>query len=248
KSTTRARDGLYTYDAVARLRDAQLVGAERLQEYLNQLEVQKLTKRLKERTEYREFGALGHALQHTDCRPIILIDEIDKADSDFPNDLLLELEELRFEIPETEEKIPAVDQTPLKPIIIITSNCEKPLPEPFLRRCLYFFVEFPDEDLLLQIIDKRFRLTLEQDQLVAKAVDRFYEIRDLLKEQPGNRPPGTSEFLEFLAALLNKSHHSLAQAQKDLENLANRKPLLGTLLKTQRDQRLYQEAFSTQDE
>ncbi len=248
KSTSRARDGLYTYDAVARLRDAQLVGAERLQDYLDETELQDLAERLRNRTKYRELGALGEALQHTDCRPILLIDEIDKADTDFPNDLLLELEERRFEIPETGEQIPPPGQQPKTPIIVITSNCSKPLPEPFLRRCLYFFVEFPDEDLLLQIVDKRFTLTKKQDELVAKAVDRFFEIRDLLKERPGSRPPGTSEFLEFLTALLRKSKQSLPQARKDLENLANRQPLLGTLLKTQIDQKLYRDTFSPEDE
>jgi MoxR-like ATPase len=162
--------------------------------------------------------------------------------------LLLELEERRFEIPETGEQIPSPGQQPKTPIIVITSNCSKPLPEPFLRRCLYFFVEFPDEDLLLQIVDKRFTLTKKQDELVAKAVDRFYEIRDLLTARPGSRPPGTSEFLEFLTALLRKSKQSLPQARKDLENLANRQPLLGTLLKTQADQKLYRDTFSPEDE
>ena len=136
KSTTRARDGLYTYNAVARLRDAQLVGTnlQQLKEFIGDDETKKLKERLQDKKNYREFGALGKALQTHPHRPILLIDEIDKADSDFANDLLLELEELRFEIPETgEPPFPTPEQ---KPIIFITSNQEKPLPEPFLRRCL----------------------------------------------------------------------------------------------------------------
>jgi MoxR-like ATPase len=138
KSTSRARDGLYTFDAVARLRDAQLLGFDpkRLQEYLGVEESQKLKDRLRDKTCYREFGPLGAALRQPHTRPIVLIDEIDKADSDFPNDLLLELDQLCFGVPETGETI---SPPPQKPIILITSNREKPLPEPFLRRCLYFY-------------------------------------------------------------------------------------------------------------
>lgn len=242
KSTTRARDGLYTYDAVARLRDAQLMGTQpqQLEEFLGKEETDRLKQRLQDKKNYREFGALGQALQEHPYRPILLIDEIDKADSDFANDLLLELEELRFEIPETRESFPTPKH---KPIIFITSNREKPLPEPFLRRCLYFFVNFPDSTRLENIIDKRFgQLAEEKETLVKKAVNRFYEIRQLLKNIPGSRPPGTSEFIEFLTALLNRE--DVEQALKDLENLSKRSPLLGTLLKTQQDQESYQKKSS----
>ncbi|MEB3217691.1 MAG: MoxR family ATPase [Nostocales cyanobacterium 94392] len=238
KSTTRARDGLYRYDAIARLRDAQLMGTnpQQLQELLGIVEIGGLKKRLQDKKNYREFEALGKALQEHNYRPILLIDEIDKADSDFANDLLLELEELRFEIPETGESYPTPKH---KPIIFITSNREKPLPEPFLRRCLYFFVEFPQEDQLKKIIDKRFGdLTKDKEKIVEQAMNRFYEIRAELTNRPGSRPPGTSEFLEFLTALLNRN--DVEKALEDLNNLSEKLPLLGTLLKTKQDQEIYQ--------
>jgi len=241
KSTTRARDGFYTYDAVARLRDAQLIGSdpERLRNYLGDEEVKKLEVRLADKTKYRTFGEFGNALRKQTYRPILLIDEIDKADSDFANDLLLELDELRFEIPDTEEKF----QPPThKPIILITSNREKPLPEPFLRRCLYYYVEFPDTEHLNKIISKRFGdLAHSKSEVVKKAVEQFKAIRELLKKQPGSRPPGTSEFLEFLTALIQE-RESIADAIKELDNLGNELPLLGTLIKTKADQDLYRKS------
>ncbi len=241
KSTTRARDGLYTYDAVARLRDAQLMGTgpRRLQEFLGIIETGQLKKRLEDKKNYRTFGALGKALQKHDRRPILLIDEIDKADSDFANDLLLELEELRFEIPETGESFPTPEH---KPIIFITSNHEKPLPEPFLRRCLYFFIKFPNQQQLKEIIDKRFgESEKNKEELVNQAMTRFYEIRELLEDKPGSRPPGTSEFIEFLTALLDRK--DVDKALKDLNDLSEKLPLLGTLLKTKQDQELYQKLY-----
>ncbi|NET31340.1 MAG: MoxR family ATPase [Cyanothece sp. SIO1E1] len=240
KSISRARDGLYTYDAVARLRDAQLMGSdpEQLQDYLGKQESDRLKQRLKDRTRYREFGPLGEALQPQSRRPIVLIDEIDKADNDFANDLLLELDELRFEVPETGETFSKPEQVP---IIIITSNREKPLPEPFLRRCLYFYVTFPSKDRLIEIVRRRFGERSQKQKLVEAAVNHFDDIRGLLSGQPGSRPPGTSEFLEFLDALLDKPED---QALKDLQNLANRLPLLGVLLKTQQDQTLYRQKIS----
>ena len=244
KSVSRARDGLYRYDAVARLRDAQLVGSDpkQLKELLKD-EYEKLEERLKDKTKYRAFGPLGKALQHKDQRPVLLIDEIDKADSDFCNDLLLELDELRFEVPETDEKIPAPEQ---KPIIIITSNREKPLPEPFLRRCLYFYVDFPAEARLREIVDRRFGgLKKDQDKVVVAALERFYDLRKLLEQQPGSRAPGTSEFLEFLTVLLDKP---VAEARADIENLGERLPLLGTLLKSQETQKLVRDRLKQQGE
>ncbi len=237
KSTTRARDGLYSYDAIARLRDAQLMGTnpQQLQDFLGFSEAGKLKERLYNKKKYREFAALGQSLQEHSHRPILLIDEIDKADSDFANDLLLELDQLRFEIPETRESFPTPKN---KPIIFITSNREKPLPEPFLRRCLYFFVDFPEQEQLKNIIKQRFgQLAENQELLVTKAIDRFYDIRSKIENVPGSRPPGTSEFIEFLTALLNRE--DVEQALKDLENLSNRLPLLGILLKTKQDQELY---------
>jgi MoxR-like ATPase len=175
KSTSRAREGLYFYDAVARLRDAQLMGTDpqRLTDFLGEGETQKLKERLGDRCHYREFRPLGEAIRNTQSRSVVLIDEIDKADSDFPNDLLLELDTLGFEVPETgEPPIPPPEQ---KPIIIITSNREKPLPDPFLRRCLYFYVAFPDDQQLLEIIKRRFGKTnRKQKQLIDTAVKQFY--------------------------------------------------------------------------
>lgn len=243
KSTLRARDGLYTFDAVARLRDAQLMGTDpqRLNEYLEE-ESERLKERLKDKTKYRKLGPLGEALKAPPYPAIVLIDEIDKADSDFPNDLLLELDQHCFEIPETGEQIPAPEEDK-KPIILITSNREKPLPEPFLRRCLYFYVGFPDahSGKLEDIILKRFgKLKRGEEALIKSAVAHFYEVRALLHKQPGSRPPGISELLEFLTALKSMS---LKQANADLQNLANRLPLLGTLLKTKPDQDLYRRTF-----
>jgi len=248
KSRSRARDGLYQFDAVARLRDAQLVGSDpgRLETFLTRDESEKLKRRLRNRKEYREFGPLGEALRQEKYRPIVLIDEIDKADSDFPNDLLLELDELRFEIPETGERIPDPKKTAVKPIIIITSNREKPLPGPFLRRCLYFYLTFPEPSQLIEIISKRFgKLEQNQAQLVEEAVEHFYEVKDLLKGQPGSRPPGTSEFLEFLGALLKQPAE---KSHDDLQQLGKRLPLLGALLKTKSDQELYHARFGFGDD
>jgi MoxR-like ATPase len=243
KSTLRARDGLYRYDAVARLRDAQLIGSDpkRLQEYIGKEESDELKERLKDKKSYREMGALGEALRDPQYRSIVLIDEIDKADSDFPNDLLTEIDQLRFEIPETGERFETPDDDK-KPIIIVTSNREKPLPEPFLRRCLYFYVEFPAEAQLREIITKRFGVLRGKDKLISEAIAHFYEVREMLIQQPGSRPPGTSEFLEFLTAL---SDRSVKNAKEDIQNLANRLPLLGILLKTKSDQDLYRKNFSS---
>ena len=236
KSTTRARDGLYRYDAVARLRDAQLMGTDpdKLKDFLDE-EAEKLKERLKSKKNYREFEPLAKALgaekQH-DYRPILLIDEIDKADSDFANNLLLELEELRFEIPETGESFSTPEN---KPITFITSNREKPLPEAFLRRCIYFYVDFPDEKLLRNIIDKRFGILRgKKKELGEKAINLFYKIRELLKDNPGSKPPGTSEFIDFFSAISKKEN-----ALEDLDNLFNRTPLLGILIKTKQDRDLY---------
>ena len=255
KSSSRAKDGLYVFDAIARLRDAQLVGntsqldAEKRQEIIN---------RLNNPQKYRQFGPLGSVLRpkydleeaqkwQQILRPVLLIDEIDKADSDFANDLLFEIDEKRFDIPETEEwdlsptMSPDSENEVIEPIIIITSNQEKPLPEAFLRRCLYYYVPFPEKDILQEIAKRRFgESTTKKEDVITKAIARFYEIHGLLEEQPGSRPPGTSEFLEFLGVLLDKKEE--ADAIADLENLAKRLPLLGILLKTQADQQLFLDA------
>ncbi|MGB3312297.1 MAG: MoxR family ATPase [Nodosilinea sp.] len=238
-SSSRAQDGLYTFDAVGRLRDAQLMGTDpaRLQQFLGD-EAQALEKRMRDKTQYREFGALGQALRNQTYRPVLLIDEIDKADSDFPNDLLLELDELRFTIPETGEPV-GPPQPHNKPIVLITSNREKPLPEPFLRRCLYYYVQFPQTDILKRIIQARFGERIaNKAQIVSQALEKFDAIHTLLERQPGSRPPGTSELLEFLTVLIQDGK-PVEAAIAELENLAEELPLLGTLIKTKADQDLY---------
>ena len=238
-STSRAQDGLYTFDAVGRLRDAQLMGTDpdRLQQFLGE-DAKYLEARMKDKTKYRDFGPLGDALRDQTYRPVLLIDEIDKADSDFPNDLLLELDELRFTIPETKEPV-GPPQTHNAPIVIITSNREKPLPEAFLRRCLYYYVPFPETGTLKRIIEARFGERIaKKDSIVVQALEQFDEIHQLLERQPGSRPPGTSELLEFLTALI-QGEQSVEATIAELENLAQELPLLGTLIKTKSDQDLY---------
>ena len=238
-STSRAQDGLYTFDAVGRLRDAQLMGTDpkRLQQFLGD-DAESLKARMRDKKEYRDFGPLGQALRNQTHRPVLLIDEIDKADSDFPNDLLLELDELRFTIPETDEPI-GPPQPHNTPIVLITSNREKPLPEAFLRRCLYYYVPFPNIDTLKRIIEARFGERIAQkEKIVEQALKQFNDIHQLLERQPGSRPPGTSELLEFLTALL-QAERSVEETIAELENLAQELPLLGTLIKTKSDQDLY---------
>jgi MoxR-like ATPase len=226
KSYSRARDGLYTFDAIARLRDAQLMGSA-LCETLTPDEIAKI----KDPKTYRSFGELGKALQCTDRRAVVLIDEIDKADNDFANDLLLELDEFRFDIPETKESILAPTEPP---IIILTSNREKPLPDAFLRRCLYFSIAFPESDELADIVKAR-SATKPNQKLLDKAIKTFESVRDAMN-QPGTRKPGTSEFLRFLDILREKK---LSVAMSMLDNLPDHVPLLGLLLKTKSDQDLY---------
>jgi MoxR-like ATPase len=238
KSYTRARDGLYTFDAIGRLRDAQMV---------NMLTTAEISK-IKDPKTYRTFRPLGKAFydevskKSPDKRAVVLIDEVDKADSDFTNDLLLELDEFRFDIPETGEKI----GTPEKPpIIILTSNREKPLPDAFLRRCLYFKIEFPEGDKLIEIAQKRLNLAITKDKdLIDKIIKKFIEVREDLK-QPGSRPPGTSEFLAFVAALGRKLPAITATTPDDIKTILDdldrpgSLPLLGILLKTEDDQKLH---------
>jgi MoxR-like ATPase len=228
KSYTRARDGLYTFDAVGRLRDAQMIGTN-LNNALKKEQIAEIQRKLLDPKEYRQFGALGKALQEQEKRAVVLIDEVDKADSDFANDLLLELDEFRFEVPETGEEIKAPTEPP---IVILTSNREKPLPDAFLRRCLYFNIEFPNGETLKEIAQRRLQ-DLEKD-LVERVIKKFEEVRNVMG-QPGSRPPGTSEFLEFLTALKRSGETAISS----LDDLPNQLPLLGLLLKTKTDQELY---------
>jgi MoxR-like ATPase len=243
KSVGQARDGLYSFDAVARLRDSQLIGADpqRLEKYLGKDEYEKLKERLLDKKKYVKLGKLGEALAQQEVeRPIVLIDEIDKADSDFPNDLLVELDRLSFEIPETDEIYPKPDaEMRPKPIVIITSNQERPLPEPFLRRCLYYYLSFPSERQLKEIVLKRFGTKAKQKQkLIDATIAHFQKIRELLESQPGSKLPGTSELLDFLDILKDGT---IKRGMEDLQGLADNPHLLGIILKTQADQELYRQ-------
>jgi len=201
KSTSKAVDGLYTFDHISRLRNAQLQKEAGI----------KTTEDIR---DYRHFGPMGKAfLTSTEQAPsILLIDEIDKADIDFPNDLLLELDEKRFSVPETGENI----ETRYPPLIFITSNDEKELPEAFLRRCLFMYIQFPREDQLKEIIRAHIPGLMEEHNAVVTlaardneparlttfldlAIKRFYTLRDEIKKDPNdNKRVSTSEMLDWL--------------------------------------------------
>ena len=175
KSTTKAQQGLYEYDAVARLRDSQL-GDERVHDIKNYIAQGKL---------WEAFSA--------DVKPVLLIDEIDKADIEFPNDLLLELDRMEFHVYETRETIVAKE----RPIVIITSNNEKELPDAFLRRCFFHYISFPDEDTMRQIVQVHHPDV--QKRLVSDAMNVFYGIREV----PGlKKKPSTSELLDWIKLLM----------------------------------------------
>lgn len=220
KSTSRAKDGLYTYDAVGRLRDAQLAAAGRLSDEKIQ--------EIDEPHTYVRWGALGRAFRN-EQRTVVLIDEIDKADIDFPNDLLLELDEQRFVVEETGEEIRAK----AAPIVIITSNDEKDLPDAFLRRCLFHYVEFPKRDRLIEIVKAFFPTSPEQ--LVDAIIDRFLQLREEMRKDKGDagKKVSTSELMDWFRVL---SHYPQDEVLKKLE-----KELLypGVLLKSWDDYRRY---------
>lgn len=211
KSTTKAQQGLYEYDAVARLRDGQL-GDERVHDIAN----------------YIKRGKLWEAFTSPQL-PVLLIDEIDKADIEFPNDLLQELDRMSFDVYETGERIEAKE----RPIVVITSNNEKELPDAFLRRCFFHYIKFPDRETMQSIIDVHFPGI--QKVLVSKAMEIFYEVRDV----PGlKKKPSTSELLDWLKLLLNED--------MPLDVLQNRDPtkaippLHGALLKNEQDIMLFE--------
>ncbi|MDZ7587672.1 MAG: MoxR family ATPase [Parasphingorhabdus sp.] len=211
KSTTKAQQGLYEYDAVARLRDGQL-GEERVHDIRN----------------YIKKGKLWEAFTAPQL-PVLLIDEIDKADIEFPNDLLQELDRMSFDVYETQERIEAKE----RPIVVITSNNEKELPDAFLRRCFFHYIKFPDRETMQEIIDVHFPGI--QKMLVKKAMDIFYDLREV----PGlKKKPSTSELLDWLKLLLNED--------MPLEVLQNRDPtkaippLHGALLKNEQDVMLFE--------
>ncbi len=200
KSTTKAREGLYVYDTVQRLNDARFGDHD-----------------ISDIKQYIKLGKLGEAFS-SDEQVVLLIDEIDKADIEFPNDLLNELDEMSFFIPETGETITAKT----RPIVIITSNSEKELPDPFLRRCIFHYIEFPDEELMMDIVKVHYP-DIEK-KLVKEAMKRFYWIRefDMLRKKPS-----TSELVDWLQALI-AGGISTKLLEKEL-------PFLGTLLKKKED-------------
>ncbi len=195
-SSTRVSDGLYTCDTIGRLHDVQMRNhGTKTKRDPDQID------------QYIRYGALGKAFKMADCRAVVLIDEIDKASVDFSNDLLTALDDdYKFTISETGEEItPSQD---FKPIIFITSNREKgDLPEPFLRRCLYFFVEFPDDQALKKIVGAHYQDEPEEKkpaaELIDQAVTRFNKIRERVRI----KKPGTSEFLDWLEALTSFKEH-----------------------------------------
>lgn len=236
KSTTRAKEGLYTYDAVGRLRDAQLLGTDSYKNYMSEEEIKKLFARLKDPYAYITWGALGNAFIEEKCRPIVLIDEIDKADIDFPNDLLRELEEQRFTVTETGETIEAQQSS----IVLITSNSEKELPDAFLRRCIFYYLKFPSEEQLIKIVNAHFPQSLDI-KLVETAVDRFIELRENGASRRDGKKASTSELLDWISWL---KHYPTEEALEIINNLADNLPLLGALLKTKEDQEYYQQKIS----
>lgn len=219
KSTSRARDGLYVYDTVGRLRDAQLAALRHgsLDE----------TEEAKPPEAYVRYGPLGQAFLQEDNRSVVLIDEIDKADIDFPNDLLLELDQLRFVVEETRKIISASREHP--PFIIVTSNDEKDLPGAFLRRCVFHPIEFPDAQHLADIINARFE---DPDQKVVNAaIDRFNSLRD--SRERFVRKPSTSELIDWFT-ILNRYPED-----KALERLKGVLPFHSLLLKNWDDHRRF---------
>ena len=213
KSTTRAQQGLYEYDAVSRLRDSQL-GDERVHHIGNYIVKGKL---------WEAFEAEG------DDAPVLLIDEIDKADIEFPNDLLQELDRMEFFVYETQETIKATN----RPIVIITSNNEKELPDAFLRRCFFHYIRFPDADTMNEIIEVHYPGI--QKRLVAEALNLFYDMRDVsgLKKKPS-----TSELLDWLKLLMAEDLPPEALRAKDAKTAVP--PLHGALLKNEQDVHLFE--------
>ena len=200
KSTTKAQDGLYVYDVVQRLYDSQF-GGEGVDDI----------------AKYVKLGKLGEAFT-ADDQVILLIDEIDKADLEFPNDLLWELDRMEFHIPETGRTVTAKH----RPIVIITSNAEKELPDAFLRRCVFHYIEFPDRELMAEIVNVHFQ-DLDQ-HLLDQVLEAFYRIRSLPQIK---KKPSTSEIIDWIQALIHGGY--------DPDRVVAEVPYLGVLLKKNED-------------
>ncbi len=211
KSTTKAQQGLYEYDAVSRLRDSQL-GDERVHDIGN----------------YIVRGKLWEAFE-TEQRPVLLIDEIDKADIEFPNDLLLELDRMEFFVYETKQTIKAEH----RPVIIITSNNEKELPDAFLRRCFFHYIRFPEKETMEEIVEVHYP-GLKRD-LVSEALNVFFDIREV----PGlKKKPSTSELIDWIKLLLAEDIDPETLRTRDMKKLIP--PLHGALLKNEQDVHLFE--------
>ncbi|NJC07379.1 MoxR-like ATPase [Polymorphobacter fuscus] len=211
KSTTKAQQGLYEYDAVSRLRDSQL-GDPRVHEISN----------------YIRRGKMWEAFTAPKL-PVLLIDEIDKADIEFPNDLLTELDRMEFDVYETGERVKAA----VRPIVIITSNNEKELPDAFLRRCFFHYIKFPDRETMQSIVNVHFPEI--QKALVAEALNIFFDIREV----PGmKKKPSTSELLDWLKLLMHEDLPIDVLRNRDTKSLIP--PLHGALLKNEADVMLFE--------
>jgi MoxR-like ATPase len=220
KSTTKAQQGLYEYDAVSRLRDSQL-GDPRVSDIRH----------------YIKRGRLWEAFT-SDARPVLLIDEIDKADIEFPNDLLLELDRMEFHVYETGETVRAEQ----RPIVIITSNNEKELPDAFLRRCFFHYIRFPDAETMARIVEVHYPGM--KRRLIEEAMRIFFDVRAM----PGLRKkPSTSELLDWLKLLVSEDIGPEQLRERDTRKLIP--PLHGALLKNEQDVSLFEKlAFLTRRE
>ncbi|MDA0927321.1 MAG: MoxR family ATPase [Proteobacteria bacterium] len=209
KSTTKAQQGLYEYDAVSRLRDSQL-GDDKVHDISN----------------YILKGKIWQAFE-SDTQTVLLIDEIDKADIEFPNDLLLELDKMEFYVYETKQQIKATT----RPIVVITSNNEKELPDAFLRRCFFHYIDFPDAQTMEKIVQVHYPNI--KKQLVSQAMDVFFDVRKI----PGlKKKPSTSELIDWLKLLM--ADDIPAEILKDHDNKNAIPPLYGALLKNEQDVQL----------
>ncbi len=203
KSTTKAKDGLYVYDTVARLHDSRFGGPD--------------GGNVRDIAKYIKLGPLGEALS-APSRVVLLIDEIDKADLEFPNDLLHELDAMRFRIDETGKEIAAIE----RPVVVITSNNEKELPDAFLRRCVFHYIQFPNRELMTEIV--RVHHPDITDRVLDNALEVFFGLRSTPRLR---KKPSTSELIDWICAL--------KKAGVDLGRVSGGIPFLGTLLKTEQD-------------
>jgi len=211
KSTTRAQQGLYEYDAVARLRDSQL-GEERVHDISN----------------YIKKGKLWQAFESEE-QPVLLIDEIDKADIEFPNDLLLELDRMEFFVYETSQRVRARN----RPVVVITSNNEKELPDAFLRRCFFHYIQFPDRETMQSIIDVHYPGL--KKELLRDSLEVFFDLREV----PGlKKKPSTSELLDWIKLLVAEDIPLEALRSEELRTAIP--PLYGALLKNEQDVHLFE--------